>query len=1615
MTIPTRRVTVDMFQVLGTALPNATARLTLTRGDILADGSGMVPVSSGTILCDANGHGFGDFFPNELGTQGTQYAVEVFDEQGNLVFPEKGVVRAFLPDRDSKLHEILFTIPPLSKSDADAAVIDARFSMNAAADSEAAAAASAISTAADRAQTGADRIAVDLDAAAADLSNQSAQGFALTAVAQATLAATYAASAASVLQQDLSGAIAAALHRSPNTLAGTPQLLDWWNDTNPGWRKRMASATWAQAVLNGTWLGAWGSEMDARDYFGTLGATNLLTGDNTAFTGGVGAWASANGNATVSAVAGKLRLTAAVANSYCAASVPITTVAGQRYQVAVTLSTAAPGTNTFLGAGTSPGGTTLANLNMLRDQGAVKYVSFIATGVLSYVTVYNASNWAIGQFAEVDDVIVKPVDFSKNPSGAYYQLTTDGKYYRLWKNLWDDSEFRLALTTAVVAGAVTATAFAGLTATTGIAFGWDGVNPATCRKNIAAVTLASTPYTVTCLVRMDDGNAPAFGSATPTAGTNDFAFILGNTGINPTTYTVTNLGGGLYRVTGTGSVAAAGNITTGIWKYSTNSNRTFKCSEVQIQFGSAFDSYELRTDADLSQSETLSGNSADFPILPVAVPEVGRVVVYAADLPGRPMWRVFAPTPGAGLTNLGDWWRGGRDVSAIAYREGKLYIALGGGSSSTVRGLCIVDFAGDKLVKYAGAASDYSGVINGVTNNLVSLPAPGTLPLLPNTTISAVAATVMPDAPVEPATGLLVPTVAVASPAGVSVIKQDGTVVTPIPFLATHVMFDYRGNIVTIGENSRNYRKSPAPGFTTFTTSTPFNNNNYPLAGSNAFKHKQFGIMAAMVAQAPAATERTVLLHRPNDIVSPAGLFAQFIDSYNTGWMVGDIKRCFLASVNAGVLSVTPELVTDGTFDNPATAALLQRQDTNVNVPTVSGGKLNVSTTAAAASDSVYYPITTVPGVAYTVTVDVANVANCTGGFMQARNGSTPSAPSVTTNIGNTSAGTSSFTPTITFIAEGTATLIRLGMAKTQNDASSTWDNLSTKASGVADRSYRNGRLTLTGSVTLSAVALLAQLCCYGAFTNTNYLQEAYSADLDFAAGFSAAVYAGVPGGNSTNNMASWVPNMPLTGSALTHLTTSFIPNGGTAVDNGDGTWTMTNGGSVRFNFDLTQMRQGSAYEASVELTVNTGNNAAVDFCDQSVTNFSGIGVKTLRTARTVYDATFRFVDVLAPAGQTVTVKAPTIREVANPIMFERAAAAGAFWRAGANAWGNLYAEVSDGTTLRTITTAGTYIGQRVLMLMQYDSSGTLTLKINGRNPVQATGTPLATLANATAVLTVGNCRLLTCAWPGDLCLLKISATVPSEDAAAWVYDQERPMFNPGAQVTTPDVFTVVNLSYDPDTDLLRGASGATEWAFDGLVRVSSAVALTGSNITNIYGRMGVKLVSRTGGSYPGVDITEPSKSLKEELLRKSEDARRLYQPLAPMDWVGGFTANTANGSVALSSPSAITVPTGATFFGAALNATGVPAGASIAAANGASWNMSAAATATGTTVPISFLEFIAPIGYEFVNFRVDGLRKAEGATKYWQRRHDGFRERVFCPAAPGPSAEVSADLRRVI
>ena len=87
--------------------------------------------------------------------------------------------------------------------------------------------------------------------------------------------------------------------------------------------------------------------------------------------------------------------------------------------------------------------------------------------------------------------------------------------------------------------------------------------------------------------------------------------------------------------------------------------------------------------------------------------------------------------------------------------------------------------------------------------------------------------------------------------------------------------------------------------------------------------------------------------------------------------------------------------------------------------------------------------------------------------------------------------------------------------------------------------------------------------------------------------------------------------------------------------------------------------------------------------------------------------------------------------------------------------------------------------------------------------------------------------------WLGDIALLRISATAPTAEQIAKIYNDEKFLFQENAQATlygTSDAVTA--LAHDSDTNLLHVGTSDGRSVFQGLRRVSNTTTAVGTAIS---------------------------------------------------------------------------------------------------------------------------------------------------------------------------------------
>jgi len=684
------------------------------------------------------------------------------------------------------------------------------------------------------------------------------------------------------------------------------------------------------------------------------------------------------------------------------------------------------------------------------------------------------------------------------------------------------------------------------------------------------------------------------------------------------------------------------------------------------------------------------GSRREFPAVAVIVAESGQVTIYDGDDPSLPMWATQAP--GTVVAN----------VKAVTARNGLVSVA------STSGYLATFNFVkGGPWELYDAAGFDtWSGVLWSSLGSQINTDASKALV---NGFVNDVAMTVLPNAPIDSATGLPVPTIAVATDGGVSVIKDDGTVVditaTVGPDNVYYIDFVEDGKIFFYWSDTSGSAGYGHNGVIAIPDSDISSSYYYGL--SDLLEDYSYSTSFSASNDGPTAypssnnSSSTVALSSKRDIGSNTGLsriypfypdirdslVAYTTSTYNTGWMNGDIKLAILSDTD------DTDLVADGLgYDDFTTYADQAAAET--------AGYVFMSCTFDAANDQVDFsgltavleiPTGLTAGVPAIVEITVSNYVS--GGAA----------------VQNSFVSLSAFDGSSLLGANGTSrfyipSIGSLRIVTTSLNASI--DAISVKLAD-ADRSVNSVGLIVNGTVTRTAVATGADLVAYSGFSAANYLEQPYNSDLDFGTG-------------------------------------DFCVMG----------WVKTSSAGI----DRVFVRDSVPTAQNFSLYVDASGKAAF-LCD-------------------------------------------------------------------------------DDTTVRQAVSSGSVNSGTWLHLCGvYDGAGGVFIYVDGILAGSATGSSLLTLDNASATLIIGNQSTGTLPFAGSLALIRISATVPSADQIAKIYEDEKFLFQDGAQATLYGASDAVTaLAHDPVTDLLSVGTSAGRSDFQGLRRVNNTTNAVGTAISAVDG-----------------------------------------------------------------------------------------------------------------------------------------------------------------------------------
>ena len=175
------------------------------------------------------------------------------------------------------------------------------------------------------------------------------------------------------------------------------------------------------------------------------------------------------------------------------------------------------------------------------------------------------------------------------------------------------------------------------------------------------------------------------------------------------------------------------------------------------------------------------GSRKEFPAVAVIVAEATKVTIYDGDDPDLPLWMAFDAGEQTANGKMLQFWGTATTgvVSSVTMLNGEMVVGTNNGSSSGVYvGMTAVNFVSDSAYYRRNASNQYIIIGNSISDrNVNQYGGYASTGGLGGGNANDVAMTVLPNAPIDDATGLPIPTIAVATESGVSVVRYDGNVV----------------------------------------------------------------------------------------------------------------------------------------------------------------------------------------------------------------------------------------------------------------------------------------------------------------------------------------------------------------------------------------------------------------------------------------------------------------------------------------------------------------------------------------------------------------------------------------------------------------------------------------------------------------------------------------------------------------------------------------------------------------------------------------------------------------------------------------------------------------------
>jgi hypothetical protein len=513
------------------------------------------------------------------------------------------------------------------------------------------------------------------------------------------------------------------------------------------------------------------------------------------------------------------------------------------------------------------------------------------------------------------------------------------------------------------------------------------------------------------------------------------------------------------------------------------------------------------------------GSRREFPAVAVIVMQEGTLTIYDGDDPDLPMWMIFTDNNDTGSLFASAKMLSCRTATSISMLNGML---MCGGKGPYHDGVTEINFLTDSAKKHMNNGYYYStlNISQRESTGGYYTVTSGT-PSIVNNLINDVAMTVLPNAPIDDTTGLPVPTIAVATNGGVSVIKDDRTVVdiTASGYTATDniIDFDYLNNLLYL-ESGGFPQRQPIPSADIIRSASGGRDRVY--GGTSSYVPTILGTSSNIVTNSDGFLSGSTsgLSILDYDSSQSQEMVAYATTSYNTGYMHGDIKGAFLSDTNTTNVNADT-LNSANTFDGTFATSTGWTTDSDW---TISGG---VATCNGNNSGRFIYP-TNDRWTGSSVVVEVTVTAYTSGTL------------SVSYGTGAATSGTN-MTATGTYKFVNLTTGNDLIYLRSDSFVGSI-DNVKIYYAEY-DRSVNNKGLIPYGTITKSAVATGAELVAYSGFSASNHLAQPYNSDLNPGSGsYSVVAWFKTESNNSGEGVITGLGNSDIDEVMIVYVNSSY-------------------------------------------------------------------------------------------------------------------------------------------------------------------------------------------------------------------------------------------------------------------------------------------------------------------------------------------------------------------------------------------------------------------------------------------------------------------------------------------